>query len=83
MAELARLAFEYKPALAIARKQRDTGLWATNVPHPRSNPNAAEVAGFAVNSAVAMPACRAASASVVTLLGSRALGSARPSARAS
>jgi len=37
LAELARLAFEYKPALAIARKQRDTGLWATNLLAPGAN----------------------------------------------
>ncbi|HEX4562449.1 MAG TPA: hypothetical protein VH113_11500, partial [Gemmatimonadales bacterium] len=34
LAELARLALEYKPAQAIARKQKDTGLWGANLLAP-------------------------------------------------
>jgi hypothetical protein len=34
LAELARLAHEYKPAQAIARKQRDNGLWGANLLAP-------------------------------------------------
>lgn len=34
LTELARLALEYKPAQAIARKQRDTGLWGANLLAP-------------------------------------------------
>lgn len=37
LAELARLAHEYKPAQAIARKQRDTGLWGANLLAPGAN----------------------------------------------
>ncbi|HTU01482.1 MAG TPA: hypothetical protein VMG58_06685 [Candidatus Sulfotelmatobacter sp.] len=37
LAELAVQALEYKPAQAIARKQRDTGLWGNNLLAPGPN----------------------------------------------
>lgn len=37
LAELARRAFEYKPAQAVARKQKDTGLWGANLLAPGAN----------------------------------------------
>jgi hypothetical protein len=37
VAELAKLALEYKPAQAIARKQRETGLWGANLLAPGAN----------------------------------------------
>ena len=37
LAELATLALEYKPAQAIARKQKDTGLWGANLLAPGAN----------------------------------------------
>lgn len=37
LAELAQLALEYKPAQAIARKQKDTGLWGLNLLAPGAN----------------------------------------------
>lgn len=37
LAELAKQALEYKPAQAIARKQKDTGLWGANLLAPGPN----------------------------------------------